>query len=119
MDDTQEIKELLREIRDLQKAHFERYKEFTEAVLAHRKETMERTERARAESARFQEQTLRASAQSDVIIRKMQFRSWITFAIIAALLVLILALRSAPWLFNGFPFPGWSPSQLGVGNLHS
>ena len=33
MNNEDEVKELLREIRDLQKAHFERYKQFTQSIM--------------------------------------------------------------------------------------
>jgi hypothetical protein len=54
MDDAQEIKQILREIRDLQKAHFERYKEFTQALL-----DRNQTDRAAADRARKDQQLFR------------------------------------------------------------
>jgi len=59
MDTMDEIKELLREIRDLQKAHFERYKEFTQAALERQQANAEQAERSRDEQRRARDENRR------------------------------------------------------------
>jgi hypothetical protein len=56
MSDQEEIKALLREIRDLQKEHVERYKEFTQDVLARQKTSSEELEQARSEQRRHRDE---------------------------------------------------------------
>jgi hypothetical protein len=76
----QDIKELLREIRDLQKAHFERYKEFTQAALDRQKTAAEETRRAREDQLRYR-QELRQRASGMMIAR------WVLVAIAITLAV--------------------------------
>jgi t-SNARE complex subunit (syntaxin) len=83
MDDMHEIKELLREIRDLQKAHFERYQEFTQALLDREEVNAEEVERAREEQRRHREEMRRA-------VRASQASRWVMLAITIALTVLIM-----------------------------
>jgi hypothetical protein len=64
MSEFDEIKELLQEIRDLQKAHFERYKEFTDAALARQHASSEATAQARSEQKRYHDYMRRATADS-------------------------------------------------------
>jgi len=83
MDDMHEIKELLREIRDLQKAHFERYKEFTQSLLDREEVNAEYVQRSRAEQNRYREEMRRA-------VQASQTSRWVTLAITIALAALIM-----------------------------
>ena len=66
--DTQEdIKQLLREIRDLQKAHFERYQEFTGKIMAAEKAREHDAGRIHIEQLRYQEDMRRAAFQRQLI----------------------------------------------------
>ncbi|HMF15344.1 MAG TPA: hypothetical protein VKE94_23680 [Gemmataceae bacterium] len=75
MDDTSEIKELLREIRDLQKAHFERYKEFTQGILDRERASAEDVQRFRTEHRQFREE-----------VRATLIPRWLPLAILGVVL---------------------------------
>jgi hypothetical protein len=62
-----EISGLLREIRDLQKAHFERYKEFTGAIMAAEKTRAQDAGRLQFEQLHYQEELQRAAFQRQLI----------------------------------------------------
>jgi ferric-dicitrate binding protein FerR (iron transport regulator) len=68
MSDQEEIKALLREIRDLHKEHLERYKEFTQDVLARQKTSSEELEQARLEQRRHRDE-MRRAAKSGLVLR--------------------------------------------------
>jgi len=76
MDEMHEIKELLREIRDLQKAHFERYREFTQSLLDREQIQAADFERARAEQRRFREE-----------VKGTMLPRWVPLVILAVVLV--------------------------------
>ena len=77
MDEMHEITELLREIRDLQKAHFERYKEFTQAITERQKADAADLQRFRDESRRYREE-----------VRATMLPRWVPLAIVGGLLAL-------------------------------
>jgi hypothetical protein len=64
-----EIADLLREIRDLQRAHFERYKEFTGRIMDSEKTRHE-------EAARLQYQQLHYQADQQRLAFQRQLISW-------------------------------------------
>jgi hypothetical protein len=90
MDDTQEIKELLREIRDLQKAHLEYYKEFTQTIAARQKVSTEETERARAEQRRHREEMRQAVHDGQARVRTLVATRWVILAIAGVTAVLAI-----------------------------
>jgi|SRR6516162_10215356 hypothetical protein len=90
MDDMHEIKELLREIRDLQKAHFERYKEFTQALLDRQEVNAEALQRSRSEQSRYREEMRRAVHESQQRVRSLQTSRWVMLAVAIALAVLAI-----------------------------
>ena len=63
----QEIKQYLREIRDLQKAHFERYQEFTSKIMAGEQERAQQAHQAYMDQLRCQEEFRKAAFQRQLI----------------------------------------------------
>jgi hypothetical protein len=55
MPDNDEVVELLREIRDLQRAHFDRYQEFTSLILKRQEDASESQKRLADSTARARE----------------------------------------------------------------
>jgi hypothetical protein len=88
MDDMHEITELLREIRDLQKAHFERYQEFTQAVLDRQEANAEDVQRGREEQRRYREEMRHVVKESQQRVRALQASRWVFLAIAIAIAVL-------------------------------
>lgn len=66
-DAQEEIRQLLREIRDLQKAHFERYQEFTGEIMADEKTRAQDAQRHYIEQLHYQEEMRRAAFQRQLI----------------------------------------------------
>ena len=66
-----ETKQLLREIRDLQKAHFDRYVQFTEQVLESERQAA--AKRDRENDAYFQKSAAYRQEMQDVIKRNQRF----------------------------------------------
>ncbi len=62
-----EIKQYLREIRDLQKAHFERYQEFTSKIMAGEQERAHQTQQAYIDQLHCQEEYRKAAFQRQLI----------------------------------------------------
>src|SRR5260370_18806583 len=89
MEEMHEIKELLREIRDLQKAHFERYKEFTESIMARAQDNEDIAESARSEQRRYREEMRRVANNNEARIKSMSTSRWVALGI--GLLILGLA----------------------------
>jgi hypothetical protein len=87
MEDMDEIKELLREIRDLQKAHFERYKEFTEAVLVRQQAGAEQLEHSRVEQRRYRQEMRQAVEDSRSRVRTALVTRWVIVGVATAVLV--------------------------------
>jgi hypothetical protein len=90
MDDMHEIKELLREIRDLQKAHFERYRDFTQALLDRQEAGAEEARRTRDEQRRYREEMRHAVNESRQRVKTLQASRWFIVAIVIALAILTL-----------------------------
>ena len=63
----EEIKQCLREIRDLQKAHFERYQEFTSKIMAGEQERAQQSQQAYIDQLRCQEEFRKAAFQRQLI----------------------------------------------------
>src|SRR5436305_7424527 len=96
-----ELVELLREIRDLQKAHFERYQEFTAAALQRQQDAAERQKEVVAVNARerevaAQQREIAAQHRDDVkqglaALRSARARSgsavWVSAVLQAVLIV--------------------------------
>jgi hypothetical protein len=80
MDGRHEIQELLREIRDLQRAHFERYQAFTEGILAAEKAAAERAEHIRHEQERYQDEMRQAALRNQ---RSAWIRNLILIVVLA------------------------------------
>ena len=68
-----EITQLLREIRDLQKAHFERYREFTAKIMDAEATRQKDTLRLQIEQLRHQEEARSAAFQRQLL-------SWVVWA---------------------------------------
>ena len=68
MDADAEIKELLREIRDLQKAHYERYQQFTQAVLDNTAQANSKFEQELIRAVRASRQATRSNVAVVVTI---------------------------------------------------
>jgi len=66
-DAQEEIRQLLREIRDLQKAHFERYQEFTGKIMEDEKTRAQDAQRHYIEQLHYQEEMRRAAFQRQLI----------------------------------------------------
>jgi hypothetical protein len=60
-DSLAEVKELLREIRDLQRAHFQRYQEFTSTILSADKTRQQDLGQLQMEQMRYQEEMRQAA----------------------------------------------------------
>jgi hypothetical protein len=97
MSDNAEVVELLREIRDLQKAHFERYKEFTTSAERRAEEASERQKQLAAATAREREaaQQFRVESNQHLIESQKSMRSlmasrWLTTGIIILVLIAVL-----------------------------
>jgi hypothetical protein len=88
MDDMHEIKELLREIRDLQRAHFERYQEFTQAILDRQQASAAEADRVRAEQRRYREDMRHAVDESRQRVRALLASRWVLVAIAIGIAVL-------------------------------
>jgi hypothetical protein len=88
MDDMHEIKDLLREIRDIQKAHFARYEEFTQAVLDRQQASAEDVQRGREEQRRYREEMRHVVKESQQRVRALQTSRWVFLAIAIAVAVL-------------------------------
>jgi hypothetical protein len=88
MDDMHEIKELLREIRDLQRAHFERYKEFTQVVLDRQQSGADEANRDREEQRRFREEMRHTIQDSQQRVRALHSSRWVLVAIAVAFAIL-------------------------------
>jgi Flp pilus assembly protein TadB len=93
VDDMQEITELLREIRDLQKAHFERYKEFTQTILDREQASAVAGQQTRDEQHRFREEMRRTIEQNRQRARGLMVTRWVLLTIAAT-----LAVVSAAWV---------------------
>jgi hypothetical protein len=66
-DAQEEIRQLLREIRDLQKAHFERYQEFTGKIIEGEKNREQDAQRLYIAQLHHQEEMRRAAFQRQLI----------------------------------------------------
>ncbi|MCI0685276.1 MAG: hypothetical protein L0Y71_24525 [Gemmataceae bacterium] len=66
-DTLEEIKQCLREIRDLQKAHFERYQEFTSKIMADEQARAHQAQQAYIDQLRCQEEIHKAAFQRQLI----------------------------------------------------
>ena len=62
-----EISNLLREIRDLQKAHFERYQEFTGKIMASEKQREQDAGRLHIQQLHYEEEVRRAAFHRQLI----------------------------------------------------
>lgn len=100
MEDMREAIELLREIRDLQKAHFERYKEFTEAALARQQVRDEEGARARKEQRRLNEEIAQEVKETQATVRRSLGGPWGFVARMA--IVVVLAVAGVITLLRGF-----------------
>jgi hypothetical protein len=85
VDDMHEIKELLREIRDLQKAHFDRYTEFTQSVLDRQQAGAEDVKRSREEQHRFREEMRRAVDEGRQQVKEASTTRWVVYAVVIIL----------------------------------
>jgi len=97
MTELEEIRELLREIRDLQKAHFERYKEFTQEIRDGQRTVREDAERAQSEARRIREKMHR-----DISTAWALRLTWLGLAVAVA--ALAMGVTFLPW-FLGPPRP--------------
>jgi hypothetical protein len=92
-DNEQEMIALLREIRDVQRAHFERYQEYTAAALKHQEEAGERKTKLMASSAQSREtndqyrlQTLQILAETRRSATNTRLILWASMALQVALI---------------------------------
>jgi hypothetical protein len=97
MEDSDEIKQLLREIRDLLKANHEATTDFRKAALARQQASDERTKASREEDRRFREKLARDAQQQQAAIDKVVGGPWgfvgrmavaIALAVCAAIIIL-------------------------------
>jgi hypothetical protein len=92
-EDAEEIKQLLREIRDLQKAHFERYAQFTSALL----ETDRRREVEAQQIAEEQEaRRLRQEKYQEEM--RQAVRNSQRYALIGGILLVVFLLLASGWV---------------------
>jgi len=93
MSELEEIRDLLREIRDLQRAHFERYKEFTQDIVNDQRAANEEAERARREGNRFRDE-----------MRRQVSTAWtvrlILIGLAAAAVVVAMGVTLFPWFLS-------------------
>jgi hypothetical protein len=92
MADESEIVLLLREIRDLQRAHFERYKEFTADASKRAQDAVERQNQssARLAEARQIDQQYRDQAQQNVVNARSAANRALILAVVAVCLQVAL-----------------------------
>ena len=76
MEDSDEIKQLLREIRDLLKANHEESADFRKAALTRQQASDERIKASREEDRRFREQAVRDARQQQAAIDKLVGGPW-------------------------------------------
>jgi len=76
MEDSDEIKQLLREIRDLLKANYEESTEFRNAALARQQASDERIKASREDDRRFREQVVRDAQKQQAAIDKLVGGPW-------------------------------------------
>ena len=76
MDDSDEIKQLLREIRDLLKANYEESTDFRKAALARQQASDERIKASREDDRRFRDQVVRDAQQQQAAIDKLVGGPW-------------------------------------------
>jgi len=76
MEDSHEIKQLLREIRDLLKANYEENTDFRKAALARQQASDERIKASREDDRRFREQVVRDAQQQQAAIDKLVGGPW-------------------------------------------
>jgi hypothetical protein len=81
VEDMQEIKELLREIRDLKKAHFERYTEFTQSVLNRQQAVTEDAKRSQEENRRYRDEMRRAAYEGQQQVTEASVTRWVLLAV--------------------------------------
>ena len=99
-DSNEEMLSLLREIRDLQKRHFERYVKFTDEITA----GQARAEQLRQEEVeRAAQDTATALAEQRAMGRIVRRAEWMT-PVIALLFGLMLLLILSPWVLQTFLF---------------
>jgi hypothetical protein len=103
MNDQLEIKQLLCEIRDLQKAHFERYKEFTEGILASEKANLEKAAALREEERSYYEQVRDEERRYQEQQRLRNERmTWVKTALWIVMIALLLGSMLFGQLFLSF-----------------
>jgi hypothetical protein len=88
MEDMREVKELLREIRDLQKANLEDAKEVRQAALARQQSSAEEAQRARQEQRRLNEEMAQEVKDTQAAARKKLNSPWAFVALMAFLAVM-------------------------------
>jgi hypothetical protein len=98
MEDTDEIKQLLREIRDLLKADFEAATEFRKAALARQQASDERSKISREEARRFRDEVAQDAQENRAAVRKAIGGPWgfvarMALAIVIAVCGVIILLR--------------------------
>jgi len=100
-----EIKELLREIRDLHKAHFERYKEFTARITQAEALRAEEENRARRqlEADRREQEAYRREMQQAV--RSARVQSTVATVLVVLLLGLAIGVPFLSWIVWHFVSP--------------
>ena len=96
-DDNGEVIALLREIRDLQQAHFERYKEFTAAAIAQSERAMQQSLNSLTDSRQaqlaFQQQIIDDAAKGRTTAIVVAACSGVVQLVLIAILALIALLR--------------------------
>ena len=76
MEDSDEIKQLLREIRDLLKADFKASTDFRKAALARQQASDERIKANGEEERRFREELAREAQETQAAVRKLVGGPW-------------------------------------------
>jgi ElaB/YqjD/DUF883 family membrane-anchored ribosome-binding protein len=76
MEDSDEIKQLLREIRDLLKANYDESTEFRNAALARQHASDARIKASREDDRRFRDQIVRDAQQQQAAIEKLVGGPW-------------------------------------------
>lgn len=86
MADESELLTILREIRDAQRAHHERYVEFSEAALKRQAEAAERSKAAQERASAAAERARAAAGGA----RTRDFAMWVGLGLQAALVVVVI-----------------------------
>lgn len=101
-----ETKQILREIRDLQKAHYDRYVQFTEQVLeSERQAAIANAKRDQENDAYFRESATYRQQMQDVIQRNQRYMLMTPFVLLGILVAVAVLFVLGNMVLSALPMP--------------